>query len=429
MLTAAAAAAALACGTRRCALAANQGPEPEPEPELAPEPAQAPPPLAAPSAAPPAAAPPPPKRRRLCPQPIFDEPALRAAFERHAIKPVHLRTVWRHLLRHPNTPLGAMPGLPLRAAQLLSGTELVPAEFATLTSTVATKQIAADGTIKLLVRLQDGLEVEAVVMTYDPTTRAQSKQDAAAAGRKGPAPKRATLCVSSQVGCKMGCTFCATGLMGELGQLAAGEILEQLIHANAASPTPITNVVFMGMGEPLNNYPAVVAAVRAMVDPTLFGLAPSKVTISTVGIVPRLHTLDRTSNEGGSSPLLALAPAVSWPWVPACGSLEPSRRDGENAQKTGKNGGEMGEIRSKTREGAGSPALRSARRCPSARRRSRSRRATAAGRRRPAAAGPSARRRRGRRAPRSPPRTRRRPRRAPAAPSPGRAAGTRAPPR
>ena len=165
-----------------------------------------------------------------------------------------------------------------------------------MTSTVATKQISSDGTIKLLVRLQDGLEVEAVVMTYDPCTRAASKQAASAAGRKGAlgqaSTKRATLCVSSQVGCKMGCSFCATGLMGELGQLHAGEILEQLIHANLASEVPISNVVFMGMGEPLNNYPAVVAACRAMVDQQLFGLAPSKITVSTVGIIPRIATLD-----------------------------------------------------------------------------------------------------------------------------------------
>lgn len=62
------------------------------------------------------------------------------------------------------------------------------------------------------------------------------------------------MCVSSQVGCKMGCSFCATGTMGLLGDLAGGEILEQLVHARAVSQLPIRNVVFMGMGEPLNNY-------------------------------------------------------------------------------------------------------------------------------------------------------------------------------
>jgi adenine C2-methylase RlmN of 23S rRNA A2503 and tRNA A37 len=229
----------------------------------------------------------------LCPLPIFDEPSLVQAFEKHGVKRVHVKKVWQHLLSSPGAALSDIPGLPLRALQLLGGTELVPGEFTELSSIVKQKQVAKDGTIKLLVQLQDGLEVEAVVMTYDPTTRAPSKQEAAAAGRKGlAAGKRATLCVSSQVGCKMGCRFCATGLMGELGQLAAGEILEQLIHARRASTVPISNVVFMGMGEPLNNYDAVVTACRAMVDPQLFGLAPGKVTVSTVGIVPRLHTLD-----------------------------------------------------------------------------------------------------------------------------------------
>jgi|EP01044_Picomonas_judraskeda_P003227 adenine C2-methylase RlmN of 23S rRNA A2503 and tRNA A37 len=233
------------------------------------------------------------RKRVLCPLPIFDEPSLAQAFEKHGVKRVHVKKVWQHLLSSPDATLRGVPGLPLRALQLLGGTELVAGEFTELTSIVKQKQVAKDGTIKLLVQLQDGLEVEAVVMTYDPTTRALSKQEAAAAGRKGlPTVKRATLCVSSQVGCKMGCRFCATGLMGELGQLAAGEILEQLIHARRASPVPISNVVFMGMGEPLNNYDAVVTACRAMVDPQLFGLAPGKVTVSTVGIIPRLHTLD-----------------------------------------------------------------------------------------------------------------------------------------
>ena len=233
------------------------------------------------------------RKRVLRPLSIFDEPSLVQAFEKHGVKRVHVKKVWQHLLSSPGATLRDVPGLPLRALQLLGGTELVPGQFTELTSIVKQKQVAKDGTIKLLVQLQDGLEVEAVVMTYDPTTRALSKQEAAAAGRKGlPTMKRATLCVSSQVGCKMGCRFCATGLMGELGQLASGEILEQLIHARRASPVPITNVVFMGMGEPLNNYDAVVTACRAMVDPQLFGLAPGKVTISTVGITPRLRTLD-----------------------------------------------------------------------------------------------------------------------------------------
>jgi adenine C2-methylase RlmN of 23S rRNA A2503 and tRNA A37 len=75
---------------------------------------------------------------------------------------------------------------------------------------------------------------------------------------------RSTLCISSQIGCAMGCTFCATGTMGLVGHLTAGEILEQLHHANQI--TPIQNVVFMGMGEPLDNYASLLSAIRGMVD-------------------------------------------------------------------------------------------------------------------------------------------------------------------
>ena len=102
---------------------------------------------------------------------------------------------------------------------------------------------------------------------------------------------RATLCVSSQVGCKMGCKFCATGTLGELGHLTSGEILEQLVHANRVNDVPIRNVVFMGMGEPLNNYDNVVEAVRTMTSVRGFGLGPKQVTVSTVGIVPRMEQL------------------------------------------------------------------------------------------------------------------------------------------
>ena len=82
-------------------------------------------------------------------------------------------------------------------------------------------------------------------------------------GRGG--QRRATLCISSQVGCAMGCTFCSTGTMGLLGDLTAGEIVEQMVHAR--SVMTIRNVVFMGMGEPLNNYEPVRSAVLMMTDP------------------------------------------------------------------------------------------------------------------------------------------------------------------
>jgi adenine C2-methylase RlmN of 23S rRNA A2503 and tRNA A37 len=148
-------------------------------------------------------------------------------------------------------------------------------------------QLAAGSTTKLLVRLHDGLAVEAVVLRHD-----------SGAGRYGDGPRagrrRATLCLSSQVGCAMGCTFCATGRMGMQRNLSAGEIAEQVAHALASLRSPLQNVVFMGMGEPLNNYAALIAAIRLLTAPQRrggFGLAPSRVTVSTVGVIPRMRTL------------------------------------------------------------------------------------------------------------------------------------------
>ena len=88
---------------------------------------------------------------------------------------------------------------------------------------------------------------------------------------------RATLCLSSQVGCSMGCTFCATGTMGLTAHLTAGEILEQLYHANQI--TKIRNVVFMGMGEPLDNYTAVLTSIRGMTCVRRFSLGYEQVSV------------------------------------------------------------------------------------------------------------------------------------------------------
>lgn len=124
-------------------------------------------------------------------------------------------------------------------------------------------------TTKLLIELQDGHQVESVIIRH----RYYS-----------------TLCVSSQIGCAMGCKFCATGTMGIIGDLTAGEIIEQYVMAN--SITPIRNVVFMGMGEPLNNYENVKAAISSLIDPgSVFSLSPRHVTVSTVGVTKNMYKL------------------------------------------------------------------------------------------------------------------------------------------
>lgn len=149
-------------------------------------------------------------------------------------------------------------------------------------STVAEhRRREADGgaTIKYLFRVQDGRTIETVVMQYPATARGRA---------------RTTVCVSSQVGCPIGCTFCATGQSGFDRNLGEAEIVDQFLAANRqlrAQQRALTNVVFMGMGEPLNNYAAVVAAIRRWARPDTLNFSPRRVTISTIGLVPFIERL------------------------------------------------------------------------------------------------------------------------------------------
>ena len=135
-------------------------------------------------------------------------------------------------------------------------------------------------TRKRLIRLGDGKLIESVLMLYD--TRSDSRG-------------RATVCVSSQAGCAMGCVFCATGQAGFERNLTTGEILAQIIgfarEQLGGGGQPITNVVFMGMGEPLANLPAVWPAVETLNAPDGIGMAARHITISTVGLVPGIRKL------------------------------------------------------------------------------------------------------------------------------------------
>ena len=113
-----------------------------------------------------------------------------------------------------------------------------------------------------------------------------------------PEPNRSTLCISSQAGCAMDCPFCATGHSGFNRNLNAAEILGQVLLANRAlgSPSAITNVVFMGMGEPLANYREVVPVAKLLTDDHGLGLSRRRVTISTVGLVPQMRRLAAECN-------------------------------------------------------------------------------------------------------------------------------------
>eukprot|EP00250_Pteridium_aquilinum_P010324 c19301_g1_i2 orf=692-1339(-) len=197
---------------------------------------------------------------------IFDEKVLRYELDALHVNPLHIDSTWRFILANKGAELYDVPDLPSRACTLFRS------KFKSMTSHVQTQQDSTDGrTTKLLITFQGGLSAEAVIIRHDSS-----------AGKYAGGPRsgafRATLCVSSQVGCKMGCTFCATGTMGFKGNLSSGEIVEQLVHASQV--TSIRNVVFMGMGEPMNNYAAVVQAIKTMTGRS-FCLSPKHITVST----------------------------------------------------------------------------------------------------------------------------------------------------
>ena len=139
---------------------------------------------------------------------------------------------------------------------------------------VAARRVSRDESVKLDLRLADGRVIQSVVM---------------------PDGDRLTLCVSTQVGCGFGCTFCLTGTMGLVRNLTAGEIVGQVWAARAtlAPGARLTHVVFMGMGEPLANYAATVKALRVLLSPRGFGFSPRRITVSTVGLVRGLERLAR----------------------------------------------------------------------------------------------------------------------------------------
>ncbi|GDY13811.1 50S rRNA methyltransferase [Planctomycetota bacterium] len=130
------------------------------------------------------------------------------------------------------------------------------------------RQEAGDGTIKTLLKLHDGKLVECVSI---------------------PTATRHTVCVSSQVGCPVGCTFCASGLNGVERDLTAGEIAYQVLHHHRVRP--VTNVVFMGSGEPLFNYANLIQAIRVLADPDGLGLGRRRFTVSTSGVATRIRQL------------------------------------------------------------------------------------------------------------------------------------------
>ncbi len=132
--------------------------------------------------------------------------------------------------------------------------------------TVATKEESKDGTIKFLVGLEDNEKVEAVYIPFED---------------------RNTLCISTQVGCKMGCTFCATGYMGFTRNLKSWEMVDQLLHL--PTPKEVSNIVLMGMGEPLDNFDEVMKAMAIFQDPMGPKIGKRHITLSTVGLTNKIQ--------------------------------------------------------------------------------------------------------------------------------------------
>lgn len=184
-------------------------------------------------------------------------------------KPSHAARVLRRF--YAGEPWTGAPGHALPAGLL----ERLSTDLVETSATVVQRQQSEDGTTKLLLRLADGHTVETVLL---PDFR----------------PDRAAGCLSSQVGCAMGCDFCATTRTGWERNLTSGEIVEQFLalrrEARRVGRT-LKTVVFMGMGEPMLNLDAVLPAIRRMADNALGGLGWRQITVSTVGIVPGIDAL------------------------------------------------------------------------------------------------------------------------------------------
>lgn len=182
------------------------------------------------------------------------------------------------LYRKPLSAFADIPGLPrpLRAR--------LDAEGPLMPMIEVDRQVSDDGTVKSLMRLHDGQHVECVSI---------------------PTSDRHTICISSQVGCAVGCTFCASGLNGVQRDLTAGEIVYQVLHHHRHRP--VTNVVFMGSGEPLFNYERVLKAIAVLAEPRGLGLGRRRFTVSTSGVPKRIRQF------GDDEPQVTLALSLHAP--------------------------------------------------------------------------------------------------------------------
>ena len=218
----------------------------------------------------------------------FDELAL--LVDRMGEKAYRARQLFGWLHQRGAAALEQMTDLPKAFRERLAG----EARLSTLA--VDAVQVSKDGTRKYRLRTQDGKLIESVYMPdvdVEEEDRGSAPGRAEAEGRSigvdEGAGVRRTLCVSTQVGCAMGCGFCMTATMGLVRNLTAGEIVDQVHRVNAdLGDKSITNVVFMGMGEPLHNYASVMRALELLQHEEGLNISHRRITVSTSGLVPNI---------------------------------------------------------------------------------------------------------------------------------------------
>jgi 23S rRNA (adenine2503-C2)-methyltransferase len=201
------------------------------------------------------------------------------------------RQIYDAVYRQRVGEVGAISNLPkpLRAR--------LAAEFPLGVPEISKRYDSVDGTVRYLLKLADGKTVETVWMPESKTKSrsldfARDDTDA----NSGDAEHdwdRATICISSQVGCPVDCKFCMTAKLGLERSLTAGEIVGQVLLAAGTAPVDRLNIVMMGQGEPLLNLPNVIKATRLLTDPEGMGISPRRITLSTAGIIPKIAELGR----------------------------------------------------------------------------------------------------------------------------------------
>jgi 23S rRNA (adenine2503-C2)-methyltransferase len=191
---------------------------------------------------------------------------LRERFKAEGVPAYRANQVMNWLYKRETDDIEQMSDLPVELRKWLSE------NWETRAIEVRSAKQSTDGTRKLALETRDGKLIEAVII---------------------PGERRVTLCVSTQVGCPLACDFCATGSMGFTRNLTTAEIVDQVCRARdvLGDEAQISNVVFMGMGEPLLNLPAVKESIGIMTDPRGMGLAPRRITVSTAGVVPKISEL------------------------------------------------------------------------------------------------------------------------------------------